>query len=272
MKANSNTRIRAIGFSILFWIVFILSLVGSGFLSSATPPSLARLFYGIFGTIGAAVVTWAFVKYEKSTFQQIGLALEKGTFLRFIKGLAIGFVIIIPVIAALIFWGDLHIYKNKSAAISSTLLGCLTLLPLALMEEVGFRGHPFIKLNNAFGLRATQIIVALAFGIYHVINGWSIYVAFTGPFVWAFVFGLSAAWSRGIAMPTGIHLALNIGQLLSGVNNNPNSIWKLDYNHGATPAAMTHTAHVGLALQMIVLIVAVIVTEYYIRKKRILTS
>ena len=34
----------------------------------------------------------------------------------------------------------------------------------------------------------------------------------SGPGIWALVFGLGAAWSKGIALPTDIHEALNLSQ------------------------------------------------------------
>jgi len=41
-------------------------------------------------------------------------------------------------------------------------------------------------------------------------------VVISGPGIWALVFGLGAAWSKGIALPTGIHVALNLSQQVVG--------------------------------------------------------
>jgi membrane protease YdiL (CAAX protease family) len=168
-------------------------------------------------------------------------------------------------VVALVNLTALHFQTNGKPTCNAILPGCLAILPLALMEEVGFRAYPFLKLNKSFGLRITLLITALAFGAYH---GWSTYMSFTGPFVWAFVFGLSAIWSRGIAMPTGIHVALNIGQSLVGLSGNTNPIWKVDYLKVASKADIAKTAHVSLALHLLVLLCAVGLMEIFIRRNK----
>lgn len=270
MEKHSN--INALVKSILFWTVFLILLAASGLLASFFSAKLSRLLYGSFGTVGAFIATWIFIKFEKISFKSIGLIWEAGTFLRFIKGLFIGALIFTLMVFALISFTSLHIQINGKGTSNATFLGCLTLLPLALMEEVGFRAYPFLKLNKLFGLRATQLATALAFAGYHVLNGWSVYTSFTGPFVWAFVFGLSAIWSRGISMPIGIHVALNIGQLLIGISGNANSVWKVGYVEVASKADLARTEHIGLALQIIVLIGAVGWTEVFIRKNKSLST
>jgi len=265
-------RIDALVKSILFWIIFLILLVASGSSASFFPYKLSRLLSGPFEAAGAFIATWIIIKSEKISFAAIGLIWEGGTFLRFIKGLFIGSIIFALMLFALISLTGLHIQTNSKGISSATLLGCLTLIPLALMEEVGFRAYSFLKLNSAFGLRITQLITALAFGIYHVVNGWSVYTSFTGPFVWAFVFGLSAIWSKGISMPTGIHAALNIGQLLSGTSGSTNAVWKVAYIAAASKADLARTEHIILALQIVVLICAVGLTEVFIRKNKSLST
>ena len=72
-----------------------------------------------------------------------------------------------------------------------------------------------------FGLRIAQVMTSLAFVGYHIIQGWDVQTAFLGPGIWAFVFGLGAVWSKGIALPTGIHVALNLNQLVFGMSITP---------------------------------------------------
>ena len=87
---------------------------------------------------------------------------------------------------------------------------------------------------------------------------------------WAFVFGLGAIVSRGIALPTGIHVALNIGQQVFGMQGeNSNAIWILKQPKGSSAEAIARTDQVGLIAQILVLVLAIMATEYYIRSKRI---
>ncbi|HEY8929569.1 MAG TPA: type II CAAX endopeptidase family protein [Mucilaginibacter sp.] len=263
-----NTKINSLLRSILFWAVFIGLLVGSGFLSAFSPGPFQRLTYGILGSLAAFLATLMFLKYEKSSFAAIGLVWEKRTLLRFALGISLGAGIFAVCLIILLWLTGLRLQAAAKAFDPVTWLGYLAVIPLALMEEIGFRAYPFLKLDRAFGIRLTQFIVAVSFALYHILNGWTIYAAFTGPFVWAFVFGLAAAWSKGIAMPTGIHVALNAGQMITGMSGG-NGLWKLGYAPGVSHPITERTATVALLLQLAVLVCALALTEYYIRKKSV---
>ncbi len=118
------------------------------------------------------------------------------------------------------------------------------------------------------GIWSAQVIIAMAFAVYHVLNGWGVFIAFTGTFVWAFVFGLSALWSKGIAMPTGIHIALNAMQNLAGMKNNGAELFKLAYKEQQTKEVVATADYTGIGLHITILIIALLLTEYYRRKQK----
>lgn len=263
----SAPRINAITRSIFFWVVFLGLLILASQLKSFFPGKWERYIYGIVGTIAAFIAVWVFLKIEKRSFRDIGLVWERGTAFRFFKGIFIGTVIFIGIIIILLSFTELQIERNSKAFDPWSAFWYLAIIPLALMEEVAFRSYPFLKLNGAFGLRITQIIVAIAFAMYHVAGGWSIAGAFLGPGIWAFVFGLTAVWSGGIAVPTGIHVALNVVQSLIGLKaGNFESIWIMKHKEGLPEDLIAKTDTVGLVTQLIVLVCAVVLTEYFIRK------
>lgn len=265
-SAGFNSLIK----SIIFWTTFILFLfLASSSLGQLFPSKWERFVYGILGTISAFIVTWAFLKNEKKSFKEIGLIWETGTLFRFIKGILIGTLLFIAILFTLLSFTELEIEKNKTEISYWGMFIFLAFIPLAFMEEIAFRSYPFLKLNKTFGLWATQIIVAIAFALYHIISGWDVQAAFLGPGIWAFIFGLAAVWSGGIAVPTGIHVALNILQILTGMKGDQNSLWILKYKEGTPENLIAKTDTVGLATQLIVFICAVAMTEFYIRKKKI---
>jgi uncharacterized protein len=223
--------------------------------------------FGILGSFSALFITWLFLKYEKRSFEEIGLVWESGTGRRFFEGLVIGIAIFWFILLALILLTPLQLKLNTKAVDSSAFVGYLAFLPLSLMEEIGFRSYPFIKLHNRFGLRITQVIVAVVFALYHVAGGQSVPGSFLGPGVYAFVFGLAAVWSRGIAMPFGIHVALNVLQPLTGMRGEVGSVWILSYKDGVASDQMASPDTIGLAMQLIVLVSALLLTEVYIRKR-----
>lgn len=58
--------------SLLYWVLFMLSLlIVGGLISPIFPELWERFIYGIFGTIAAIGITWLFVKGEGSHFENI---------------------------------------------------------------------------------------------------------------------------------------------------------------------------------------------------------
>ena len=197
--------------NILFWILFIgllffLSKLFLGF----SPPNWVPFSYGILGIIAAMCIILFYVKSEQKTLKDIGLSWKSETPLHFLAGLILGAGIFAMIILLLINFTGLHFSVNPKGLNLATALGFIAIFPLALMEELAFRSYTFVTLNKKYGIWITQFIVAIAYAGYHIVTGWTVFSAFTGPFVWAFIFGLAAARSGGIAFPLGIHIALNI--------------------------------------------------------------
>ena len=272
IAGNTDSRPKTILRVILFWVAFLLLLFLLGsMLPKLFPPSWERFVYGISGTGAAILVTWLFLKNEQNQFRSIGLVWEQKTLPRFFRGFLYGTLIMGIIVSALLIFTELEIKRNPEDISIWQMLFYLSVVPLALMEEIAFRSYPFIKLEKAFGARFAQIIVAIAFALYHVVTGWNIQLAILGPGIWAFVFGLAAMHSGGIAVPTGIHVALNSIQSLIGLRaGNYASLWILDYKPG-TPETLMHKADtIGFMLQIIIFLTAIVLTEIYIRKRKVI--
>ena len=83
----------------------------------------------------------------------------------------------------------------------------------------------------------------------------------SGPGIWALVFGLGAAWSKGIALPTGIHVALNLSQQITSMKGTTQgTVFELT----ADPSSAFIPADtVGIVGQVIVGVVAILLTIKY---------
>ncbi|MBS1734343.1 MAG: CPBP family intramembrane metalloprotease [Bacteroidetes bacterium] len=214
------------------------------------------------------MATWLLLKIDKKTFAEINLVWQNSSLMKFIKGVILGSFIFGVLLSVLLLFADIEIQNSSQGMSLSAAAAYLSIIPLALAEEIAFRAFPFIKLERAFGLRITQWIVAIVFAAYHVVIGWDLLAAFLGPGIWAFVFGLSARWSGGIAMPTGIHVALNVWQPLVGMSPGTyTSVWILKNNQAISPGQISKADLTGIVLQAIILIAAILLTEYYIKKR-----
>ncbi len=264
----TNSKPIALIKSLAFIILFISLLMVSGFARSMFPGVYKSIAYGILGSLAGLLTIWLATKTDYQTFLSIGLVWERRTPLKFAYGLVIGLGIFILMISALLCFTELHLQYKFNGFTLQTLIVYLAIFPLAWMEEIGFRSYPLVKLNQAWGVWASQFIIAIAFGAYHILNGWSVFVAFTGPFVWAFVFGLAALKSGGIAMSTGIHFSINVLQTVAGFKLNQASVWKLDYLPGTAKSAMENTDRIGLLIHIALLLAALLATARYIQKNK----
>jgi len=262
---NIHPAVRTIIRVIVYWIAYIGMYWTMGSLFGLIPggPYLRGMGNWVSGTVAAFFVTWLFLKWEKNAFRSIGLVWERATPGRFFKGLLLGAVIFLAMFGMLLTIKGVELEWIAWHADGWTLVAYLCIIPLGIMEEVAFRSYSFRRLNEVNTLRVTQVITAFAFALYHVAMGWTVYIAFLGPFAWSFVFGLGAAWSRGIAIPAGIHIAINIMQGAMGLKG-AGLICRLKY----TPNSIAAAERMGIILQLSVLAVAIIATEYFIRRKR----
>lgn len=253
--------LKAIGYWVIFLVILFLAASQSGAIFSSKVHHL--LAYGVSGAAIAFLLAWIFIRVERKSLADYHLVWKRDTILKFLKGIAIGVISYLAIVLVLVVFANLAIAANPKAWSTWTLFWYLSIIPLAWMEEVAFRSYTFIKLNNAFGLRATQLIVAVVFGFYHVALGWNIVTAFLGPAIWAFVFGIAAVRSNGIALPTGIHVGLNVTLTILGMGG-----------AGYEPLFIAHqtesdaNAMVGLSTRIVVLLVGVYLTERYIREKK----
>lgn len=94
------------------------------------------------------------------------------------------------------------------------------------MEEVAFRGYPFITSKNMFGTLTAMIITSILFGLYHTAFGWGI-VGFCSTTIWGFLFSNIVIYSNGISMSTGFHSGINLAQFIFGLTGNSLAFWNI---------------------------------------------
>ena len=237
MTANSPTRFatyNAIVLAVVFCSCFTLLLMLFSMGKQLFPASAERWAYGLLGTAAGLLTTLLFVRIEKLRFADVGLQWRKTTLLHFAQGVMIG-VLIMGCMAAMVFvMGGLRLLWNTHATVWELLLAILPLIPLALMEEIGFRGYPLQRLQKAIGIRNAIWITALLFGVYHLLNGWSWQAAMLGTSIWGLLFAWAACKQQGIAMSTGIHFAANMTTSLYTDTAPTFQLWQIQMANGSS--------------------------------------
>lgn len=261
-----NAILKCAIFFILFAFFIIIRKVISKYVIGYT---YDRLFSSIIGPLLTLFAVSIMLKMEKKTFADYGLFWERDTPLKLLKGIGFGLLIYSFSLLTMALFTESTFVLNNYKWHTTLLFSYLSLLPLAFIEEIAFRGYPFIKLNKVFGLRSTQLIIAIAFAFFHILQGWSFFSAFISTAIIAYLYGLSAVWSKGIAMPTGMHSVFNLCFQLFGLNAKPeNQLFILRLPDNASPTAIARVTQVGIITQLSILLIAIILTEYFIRKKQ----
>jgi len=255
--------LRAILFCIFFTGLFIIL----SFSKSFFPDKFERIAHGTIGTIAALLTTFLFVKFDKKTFADIGLVFERTSLKKFFSGVLVGITLMGTLTLSVIFFSNFKIETNSNSNILNFLFWTLPLIPLAFMEEVGFRAYPLRILKDKTGIRNSIIITSILFALYHIVNGWTIQNSFLGAGVWGIIFGLTAIYSNGISMPTGLHYAANLTTSAFGISESSFNVWVLKSKNGLTLENYQSSQLTTLIPQISLLIFAVICMELYLRKK-----
>ncbi|TMM57962.1 CPBP family intramembrane metalloprotease [Maribacter algarum] len=249
-------------------LILPISFMGILFLLSAVSIGLPDKYElgGVMVTGIALFMTFLVLRKDKKTFKDIGYFWERKTPIRFAYGFLIGIVITGFMLFLLVNFSNLQFRQKTNPNILSAVLWLLAFFPLALMEEIIFRGYAFIKINENVGLWPAQILLALLFAWYHDFTGLTFFNQLLGPGIWALIYGIAAVWSKGLALPTGIHMAINVVLALFGQKDDRHAIWNLAYDTEITPILHEQTENVGLVMQMVILLIGIILTECYRRK------
>ena len=227
-------------------------------------PLLSIYGFGAILVTGIAIfITYLTLKKDKKSFKDIGLHLERKTPKRFIIGFSTGLFVTTIMLAIVINFSNIELINNTNSNTPFVLLWLLIFFPLAFMEELIFRGYAFIQINKRIGLWPAQIVLALLFAYYHDFTGVTFFNQLLGPGIWALIFGIAAIWSKGLAFPTGLHMAINVVLALVGEKDDKFSIWTMEYAAEVSPILKAQAGNVGLIMQLCILAIAIILTELY---------
>jgi len=180
-------------------------------------------------TIGAFVLTLAFVYWDKISLQEVGVRFTRRSLLRF--GLAFLAGLSLPALQAalMVAYGNVQFERMSLFEGQAVWLSLVMYVCLACREELAFRGYPLRRLDQAFGAWRAQLIIAGMFAVEHAVGGMTWVHAVLGAGVGSILFGTAALMTRGLAVPIGIHAAWNFGQWILGEKESP-GLWQIANN------------------------------------------
>jgi membrane protease YdiL (CAAX protease family) len=211
-------------------------------------------------------LSWFFIKREKLTLNEVNLRPDCHTPARLALGFAIGALLTGIMLTVLFNLTIVDFAPVTSQSPMPFLISSLVIIPLALMEELLFRGYAFFRSLKAVNVRIVILATALLFGLYHYNDQTTVINVLLGPGIWGVVYGVSAYISGGLAVPLGIHIAANFMQGIFGMNQYVDSLWMIHLVE--TEKAMLGIEVLGTSMQIVLLLVSVLVLEIYERSMK----
>ena len=192
---------------------------------------------GTFASIGAFALTALFVRWERLSLADVGVAINTRSVARLTVGFLVGLLLVALWAAFSAAVGPVRWARAPAGSAPGVTTALVTYLVLSCREELAFRGYPLRRLNRLFGLWAAQLFVAIVFAAEHKLGGSPWGQALLGAGVGSLLFGMAAIATRGLAVPIGVHAAWNFGQWALGLRGGP-GLWQ-----GVVKDGLRESAH-----------------------------
>ena len=157
---------------ILVLLLFVAAaFVVIGFLPSFIPGTNAfdRVEPAICKIVGAALLfglTWVFIRRDVASRAMLDLRLTPGNLSILVLWTVIAGGVILLWLAVLRGFLPFHLEAGKMTA-AGFALSLVVYLFGSIIEELAFRGYPFLRLRRNYGVVAAVMIVSIAFGLFH---------------------------------------------------------------------------------------------------------
>ncbi len=139
----------------------------------------------------------------------LGLELAPRRAAEFGIGAAGGAVLALIVLGLLRLVTPFHWEPNADFSAAMAAFSLAFLLVANACEELVFRGYPFDVLVRAIGAWPAQLLVAVAFALFHVASGWPWVVAVTATTAGSLLFGAIVLRWRSLPAAIGLHVMWN---------------------------------------------------------------
>ena len=198
--ATPPDRAKAIRRAVLFLLVCSPAYLLPGLLAVPHPSIMAAI---------VLAVTWLFLRREGRPLAVLGLDASWRRVGQLCAGFGGGALLILAIATLVRLVLPFPWAWNPHFAPGIAALSLLWFLGGNAVEELVFRGYSFERLIAGIGLWPAQIVTAVWFATFHVINGWSWQVALLGTTVGSLLFGFVFIRWRSVPAAIGVHAAVN---------------------------------------------------------------
>ncbi|MBL0170630.1 MAG: CPBP family intramembrane metalloprotease [Gemmatimonadaceae bacterium] len=235
----------------LFLLAYMLLLWLASIPKGMAPPRFADITWGMTASVAILGMTLLFLRRERRAPHDVGLGVDARTAWRFTGGILLGVTVYgVTLLCISLAVGPLVVASASQPSARVVVLMVCSFIALSSMEELGFRGYPLRTLTTAIGTWRAQVIVAIAFGLSHVAFGWPWQAIVLGVIPSAVLFGTTAIVSGGLAMPIGLHAAVNFAQWAVGEKSS-RGFWTVTVDPLLAARAATLAPYIGATVPLL---------------------
>ncbi|MEQ1693580.1 MAG: CPBP family intramembrane glutamic endopeptidase [Gemmatimonas sp.] len=260
VHASARAIVRVFAFVVAYFLIMYAASVPKGM----APRRVADIVWGGLTSIAVYMLTRFLLLNEQRTRRELGLEFDKRSAARLLGGAAIGFAVYgLSVVTISLTLGPLRLSPASAPDATTWMLIIASFLALSCMEELGFRAYPLRTLIRVLGVWPAQLSVAVLFGLTHLIFGWTWQSVVMGVIPSGLLFGVMAVRSNGLAMPIGLHAALNIAQWILSAKDTP-GVWTVSTDPAHTARVTAFAPWVALP---VTLLATVIIAKWPLRRE-----
>ncbi|MEQ1692423.1 MAG: type II CAAX endopeptidase family protein [Gemmatimonas sp.] len=241
-SAFARVTLFLLGYLLLLWLTSIPK--------GMVPPRYANLTWGLTASLAILAMTALVLKSERRAPRDVGLGFDAHSVSRFVAGAVLGITVYgVTLLCISLLVAPLVVSAAAAPSGPAVLLTVCSLVALSSMEELGFRGYPLRTLTPVIGTWRAQIVIAIAFSLSHIAFGWPWQTVLLGVMPSALLFGTAAIVSGGLAMPIGLHAAVNFAQWAVGEKESP-GFWTMTVDPAHAPRVGDIAPFIGASVPL----------------------
>jgi membrane protease YdiL (CAAX protease family) len=243
-----DSKLAQIGRVALFVLGYITLLRVTSIAKGMVPPAIGDLTWGALASLSLIGLTWL-MRRGQSTARSGSISAARVR--QLLGGAMIGLSTYALTLAAIgLLVAPLSVSPIVAPDARTGVLIVAGFLALACMEELGFRGYPLRTLSAVLGTRTALLVVSLLFAASHVLFGWPWETILLGVLPSGILFGVAAVVSGGLAMPIGLHAAVNVAQWVAGEKSAP-GFFTLALDPALAAQSARFTPFIGAAIPLV---------------------
>jgi membrane protease YdiL (CAAX protease family) len=172
-------------------------------------PSILGVGHPIVLVAVVVALSYLFLRREGRSLEVLGLDVSWRRLRELVVGFGGGAILILMIALVVRLVLPFPWARNPEFSAGMAAWSLLWLLCGNAVEELVFRGYAFERLIAGIGHWRAQIVIALLFAVFHVVNGWPWQVALIGTTVGSFLYGLVFVRWRSVPAAAGVHAATN---------------------------------------------------------------